>query len=63
MTIFAQFNVAINKAALELDEVKAKNEDLEDFLKITLRDFKRMHEDFETIYTKQAKILTKEMSP
>ena len=43
MTIFAQFDAAINKAALELDEVKAKNEDLKDFLKITLRNFKRKH--------------------
>ena len=60
MTIFAQFDNAINKALSELKEVpQNKRDNIEEEKK---REFSQMLANFEETYTEQAKMLTEKMN-
>ena len=63
MTIFAQFDLAINKALQDLNEARAKKKNLDNFGEEKMREFNLMLTNFEEMYTDQAKLLTEKMSP
>ena len=54
MTILAQFDDAIDKAALDLEKAKAENKNIEIFFKGVIYEFEARNENFENTYLKQA---------